>query len=323
MRPDWTRRSFLMAVGASMPLLPAALQKTHDGSVASTAPDRRTKAVPAGRSTWDPRSMSVQDVIDLIVAEIPDAPRDETVDTVKSGDPTVQVTGVATTFLATTEVIERAAAAGANLIITHEPTFYNHLDEVDWLERDAIYRHKRALLDKHGIVVWRFHDYWHDHEPDGILTGFLKQLGWEDRAVSETDRAALPATIELPTTTVAGLARDLKAGLGIARPLQVVGDPEMMCRRVGLLPGMYGGRSQIDFLGSSDVDVLVVGEINEWETAVYVQDAVSSGHPTALIILGHVPSEEPGMAWLAEWLQPRIKQIPVVHVPTKDPFTLI
>jgi len=38
------------------------------------------------------------------------------------------VTGIAVTMMATLDVLQRAAANGQNLIITHEPTFYDHLD---------------------------------------------------------------------------------------------------------------------------------------------------------------------------------------------------
>src|SRR5882672_4594672 len=53
----------------------------------------------------------------------------ETVDTFKAGDPDTKVTGVAVTMMATFDVLQRAAASGKNLVITHEPTFYNHPDE--------------------------------------------------------------------------------------------------------------------------------------------------------------------------------------------------
>jgi len=101
------------------------------------------------------RVETIQDVIDLILEAVGVEPIERTVDTIKSGDPAQPVTGVATTFLATTDVIERAASAGANLIITHEPTFYNHFDQVDWLEDDAVYLNKRRLLEEHGNNVSR------------------------------------------------------------------------------------------------------------------------------------------------------------------------
>jgi putative NIF3 family GTP cyclohydrolase 1 type 2 len=127
---------------------------------------------------------TIQAVIDTILSAIPGAPFPQTVDTVKSGDPARPVTGIVTTFLATMEVIERAAELGANLIITHEPTFFNHLDETAWLAGDAVYAAKLRLLEDKGIVVWRFHDHWHAHMPDGIFTGVIRALGWEQHVVS-------------------------------------------------------------------------------------------------------------------------------------------
>jgi putative NIF3 family GTP cyclohydrolase 1 type 2 len=79
------------------------------------------------------------------------------------------VTGIVTTMFPTLEVIEKTAEAGANLIIAHETPFYNHQDETDWLKDDDAYRHKIGLLNKHKIAIWRFHDYWHAHKPDGII----------------------------------------------------------------------------------------------------------------------------------------------------------
>ena len=53
----------------------------------------------------------------------------------------------ATTFLATRAVVQRAVDVGANLIITHEPVYYGHRDEVDWLADDPVYQAKRRLID--------------------------------------------------------------------------------------------------------------------------------------------------------------------------------
>src|SRR5713101_7317261 len=53
----------------------------------------------------------------------------KTVDTFKSGNPETPVTGIAVTMMATLDVLQRATANGQNLIITHEPTFFNHYDD--------------------------------------------------------------------------------------------------------------------------------------------------------------------------------------------------
>jgi hypothetical protein len=106
----------------------------------------------------------------------------ETVDTFKAGDSDTAVTGIAVTMMATMDVLQRAAASGKNLIITHEPTFYNHLDKFDALEQkenDPVLATKLAFIAEHHLVVWRFHDHWHRRRPDGIVAGMVHALGWE------------------------------------------------------------------------------------------------------------------------------------------------
>src|SRR3974390_2674711 len=61
----------------------------------------------------------------------------------KAGNPDPPVTGIATTFAATLDVLERAVSSGKNVIITHEPTFYSHTDDTSALKGDPIYQAKR------------------------------------------------------------------------------------------------------------------------------------------------------------------------------------
>ena len=69
--------------------------------------------------------------------------------------------------------------------------------------------------------------------------------------------------------------------------------------------------------------VLIVGELHEWETAEYIRDARQLGSKISLIILGHSVSEEPGMEWLVEWLQPKLPELKITHIASEDPFTWI
>ena len=262
-----------------------------------------------------PRARSIQDVIDLCMEVAPNVSAASTVDTVKVGDPSQEVRGVATTFLATYEVILRAIRFGVNLIITHEPTFYNHLDETHWLATDPVYEAKRRLLEENGVVVWRNHDYWHARDPDGIATGVLRLLGWTGYAQPDN-----PQRCVIPATPLSQLSVFMKRRFGAQR-VRVMGPPALPCERVGLLVGAVGGRRQIEALGG--VDVLVVGEVREWETTEYVRDGAWNDQPRGLIVVGHALSEEPGMQYLAEWLKPRIPGVQVRHIPTGDPFRYI
>jgi putative NIF3 family GTP cyclohydrolase 1 type 2 len=239
----------------------------------------------------------------------------DTVDTFKAGNPDTPVTGVAVTMMATMDVLERASAKGLNFVITHEPTFYAHLDTPEGIpESDPVWTEKRAFIEKHGMVVWRFHDHWHMRRPDGIEAGNIRALGWEK--FQRPDNQYLFA---IPETTLKELAREVATKLG-SPVLRVVGDPEMKVSKVGFSPGAAGSEREIRALEQDDVQVLMVGETREWETVEYAADAVSQHRPKALIVIGHIPSEQPGMEECARWFQGFVKTVPVEFVPAKQPF---
>ncbi|WP_276369340.1 Nif3-like dinuclear metal center hexameric protein [Chryseolinea sp. H1M3-3] len=258
--------------------------------------------------------MSIQQVIDLILTTIPGAPFKETVDTIKSGDGQQEVRGIITTMFATIDVVKQAVVQNVNFIIAHEPTFYNHRDDTSWLETDRVFQYKNDLLKKHNIVVWRFHDYWHTHKPDGVQMGVLTKLGWQKYFNVDN-----PRLVVIPPISLAELITHSKKSLGI-RQVRFIGDLNQVCKRIALSPGAAGGRSQIQLLQREKPDVLIVGEISEWETAEYIRDAQSMQLPMSLIVLGHAESEEPGMEWLVSWLQPKIPDVKVTHVPSNYPF---
>jgi len=238
-----------------------------------------------------------------------------TVDTFKDGDPATPVTGVAVTMMATFDVLQRAAAHGANLVITHEPTFYDHFDKLDVLEaeHDAVTAAKRAFIREHHIVVVRMHDHWHRRSPEPMATSLARKLGWDRYRSVESE-----FVYRLPETTLAELASAIRRRLP-APTLRVVGDPSLHVSKIVLVPGAAGFDRHRQAL-RQDVEVLVIGEAREWETVEYVADAVTAGQKKALIILGHIPSEQDGMEEFSRWLGTFVKDVPVTFVPTADPF---
>jgi len=259
---------------------------------------------------------TAQQVIERIQSHIGIPWKTPTVDTFKAGDPNTPVTGIAVTMMATLDVLQRAAASGANLIITHEPTFYNHEDSTAALrgQNDAVLSEKEAFIRDHHLVVWRFHDHWHQRRPDGILLGMVHKLGWQP--FQNADDAWL---FTLPQTTVADLAASLKRKLSVS-VLRVVGDPAMKVTNVAMLPGAAGSDMQIKMLENDKVQALVIGETREWETVEYVADAATEHKPKALIILSHIPSEQAGMDECTRWLKTFVKDVPVQFVPAAQPF---
>ena len=259
--------------------------------------------------------LTARDVVARIKQNIGVPWTEPTVDTFKDGDSTTRVTGIAVTMMATFDVLQRAAAHGANLVITHEPTFYDHFDKLDVLEseHDSVTAVKRAFIREHGMVVVRMHDHWHRRRPEPMATDLARVLGWERyRAESEW-------LYRVPETTLAELALTIRRRLP-APTLRVVGDSGLRVTKVGLSPGAAGFDAHRKLLQQDAVEVLVIGEAREWETVEYVADAVSAGRKKALIILGHVRSEQDGMEEFARWLGTFVKEAPVTFVPTADPF---
>ncbi len=261
------------------------------------------------------QNITIQQVIDLILKSIPGAPFPNSVDTIKAGDATQAVTGIVTTMFATIDVIKKAAELGANFIIAHEPTFYTHLDETKWLETDEIYQFKMALLNKHHITVWRFHDAIHAHRPDGVLTGVLTALGWSKMADPK-----IPNLITLPPSSLRSIIELAKKKLNIPH-VKYIGDKNQVCSRIVIMPGAVGVRTQIYSVGKQKPDLIICGEISEWETGEYIRDLQASGAKTSLLVLGHSVSEEPGMEWLVTWLKPQLPQITITHIPSGNPFS--
>jgi putative NIF3 family GTP cyclohydrolase 1 type 2 len=240
--------------------------------------------------------------------------RAETVDRFVAGDPETPIRGIATTMMATLDVIQRAAAAGKNLVITHEPTFYLHQDTTVGLEQDSTYQFKSEFIRKNGMAVWRFHDHWHAHQPDGIATGMTRELGWEKSADPQN-----PRMFTFSAASLSRFAKEIQTKLNI-RTMRVVGDPNLSIKRVAANWGYASRDPGIQLFARPDMDAVIVGEAREWEVVEYAQDAISAGQKKALIVLGHVVSEQAGMKYCAEWLRTFVSEVPVEFVAAVEPF---
>jgi putative NIF3 family GTP cyclohydrolase 1 type 2 len=259
-------------------------------------------------------ALTTGEVIDKIKKSLGIPWREQTVDRIIAGSPDTPVKGIATTMMATLDVMERAAAAGKNMVITHKPTFYSHQDTIDQIKDDPVYRFKADFITKNNMVSFRFHDRWHAHRPDGIATRMARELGWE-KYIDEQN----PRLFTLPETPLAKLAKEIQTRLKV-RTMRVVGDPRLPVKRAIASWGYVSQFPGIPLAARPDTDVLIVGEAREWEVVEYVQDEISAGRKKALIILGHVVSEQSGMKYCADWLKGFISEVPIEFVPAVEPF---
>jgi putative NIF3 family GTP cyclohydrolase 1 type 2 len=244
----------------------------------------------------------------------------------KAGDPSTVVKGIATTAMATMDVLQQAVQANTNLIVTYEPTFYSRADgAVDSPPgrggaaggNDPVIKAKREFIEKNGLVVFRLRDHWQARKENDRVTGLAGALGWRARAVS--DKAGKgDAVYEITAATAEATVAVIRSKLKLRAGLRVVGDRNAIIRRVLLIPGSMTATTL--WLRYSEVDMIVAGEVREWENTHYAADIFTSGEKRALVTIGRVVSEDPGMAVCAEWLKTIVKEVPAKWIGVGDPY---
>jgi putative NIF3 family GTP cyclohydrolase 1 type 2 len=270
-------------------------------------------------------ALTAQDIIDRIRKNLGLDWNSSTIDTFKAGDPATVVSGVVTTSLATLDVMRRAVKSGANLIVTSGPTFYSRTDSPmppagrgrgatpPPSTSDPVFTAKNEFIRTNKLVVWRFSEHWRRQTPDPFVVGMIDALGW-----TKYGSGGNPRRVTIPALTLDALAADAKAKLGARGGIRVVGDPQARVQTIGLAPGTIAIQETLAIL--PQVDVMIAGEIREWESSEYARDLVTAGRNTALILVGRSLSEDAGMKVCAEWLATIASDVPVHWLPAGDPY---
>jgi putative NIF3 family GTP cyclohydrolase 1 type 2 len=258
-----------------------------------------------------PVVLTAEQVIERIRQNVGVPWRTQTVDNIVLGYGATRVKGIATTMMATFEVVKRCISAERNLIISHETPVYMHQDDTLPLAKDPTYLAKKEFIERNQAVVFHFHDHWHARRPDGIGAGMARELGWEKNADPTN-----PRTYTFPGTPLAEFAKNIQKRLNI-RTMRVVGDPKMPVKKVTT---SWGYMSAVATVARPEVELFVLGETREWEVVEYIQDCIAAGQKKALIILGHVVSEQAGMRYCAEWLKSLVTEVPVEFIAAPEPF---
>ena len=263
-------------------------------------------------------SITAADAAATLLTSLGAPVRATTVDGFLAGDSRTPVTGIVTTMMATMDVLHRAVARHANLIVTHEPAFWDHHNlAIDSLvaEHDEVYARKLTYIEENGLVIWHLHDAMHDMRPDLVDQGTLKQLGWP---IPDE----YPAITEIQSIRLADLVSYAAKNLG-ASAARYIGQPDAHISHVGLALGFRGSDNVRHLLQDPRVDAVLIGEAHEWEVGAYAADAVTLGLHKALIVLGHIPSEQYGMAELTTIIEQKLPDVPVTFVPCRDPYSTL
>ena len=237
---------------------------------------------------------------------------EDTVDTCKAGDPAKEVQKVALCCIASPSILRHAHAWGADLLITHEPTYHDNFDRLH--ADDLVATEKRRLVEATGMTIYRYHDHAHAALPDVIAIGELEELGWD----KEEFDGQLLLTLHQPRP-VRELAREIGERLGIAQ-VRLAGHPETTVKTAVL---GFGARNMLELMNQQEADLYISGELCEWNACEYIRDAAELGHRKALLVLGHISSETAGMKYAQKLVQPIAPGIATRYFDNPDVFMYI
>jgi hypothetical protein len=176
-----------------------------------------------------------------------------------------------------------------------------------------VFTGKHEFITRHNLVVFRLSDHWRQRQPDPFAQGIAAALRW-----SKYQSAGDPLRFDIPALGLDALVSHVKNALRSRGGIRVIGDPRSTVHRVGLLPGTTPIQAALKML--PNVDVIVAGEVREWESVEYVRDKVFAAEKKGLILVGRVVSEEPGMNVCANWLKTFVTEVPTRHMAAGDPY---
>ena len=181
------------------------------------------------------------------------------------------------------------------------------------LSTDPVFAGKNAFIARHKLVIFRLTHHWNQRQPDPRAVGLAAAMGWTKYKAGDGGQR-----FEVPAITLEALASQLKKSLGTRGGIRAIGDRTMPVRRIGLLPGYTQIQAAIAMLPG--VDAIVAGEVQEWESATYVQDVSFAGVKKGFISIGRVVNEAPGMQVCADWLKTIVPEVPTRFISAGDPY---
>ncbi len=253
--------------------------------------------------------VTTKDIHEYLLANSPWVDRERTVDTVKSGDPSRPVRKAGVCWYPSIWDIRAAVAAGCDLLIAHEPTFWHHSqDEVPWRTRGpgAV---KSRVLEESGLVILRAHDTWDNWPVDGIRDSWARFLGLGE-PVQEGSELRWTALYGVEEQTLKHFARHVARRvreLG-EEGIQVMGDPERVVRRVAVGVGcIVPDQEMVD--AGADVLITCFDGASYWS---HRERNAESG--AAIITVEHGSSEMPGLMALRGHLAERFPSVEFIYI---------
>ena len=253
--------------------------------------------------------VTADNLLQHVLAASPWVDRASTVDRVIVGDGERAISTALVTWISSFAACREAVRRGVDLLVTHEPTFWNHHDDRPAVA-DPVAQEKLRFLEESGLVILRLHDSWDRFPEVGIPFAWARFLGFAGAPVRVHPQGC-QHRYDLDPLPAGDFAQRVAARTAaVGEPvIQFVGDPELPVSRIGVGTGCGCGIEEYREMGC---DLAVVCDDGQWYWGP-IQRAADAGLP--VVRVNHGTSEEPGMVTLAAYLQQAFPTLAVEHLP--------
>ena len=269
--------------------------------------------------------MKAEAILEYFLSQATWQDRRTTVDRIIMGDPHKEVKRILVTWMSTLPAVQYAIEHGFDMLMTHEPTFWIHANEIETLnnqgDRDGkmtASNIKRKLIADSGLVVVRNHDVWDRFPAVGIPWALARFLDIHGESIA-TGNKGYQLAFQIDAIDPKRLAekvasRTAKFGEPVVQLFDKTDSP---ITRLGIGTGCACQPGIFLEMGCDGAIVCDDG-CSFWKDISW---AVEANLP--LIRIGHGASEEPGMATLTDYINANLTGVSAEHFPLSTAVTFI
>lgn len=231
------------------------------------------------------------------------------------GHADAQINSIYITLDASGEAVERAAAEGCGLVITHHPLIFTPIRRIT----DTDFIGKRLLqLAENRISLYSMHTNFDTSVMGRIVADQIgQQIEGPLESVAEEDGQALGIGSVgnlLRPQSLEELARQIKEAFSLP-DVRFFGDPQKILSRAAVCPG--SGKGMAEEALKAGCEVLITGDIDHHEGI----DSVEKG--LCIIDAGHHGLEHIFVDYMASWIAERHPEIRIMKDANHSPFSVV
>lgn len=261
--------------------------------------------------------MKARDVLEHFLSRAPWVDRTKTVDRIIVGDAEKEVPHCVVTWIPSFAALREAVKRGVDLLLVHEPTFWDHLDRSP--ETKPAAAAKLDFIREHGLVILRNHDCWDGWPEIGIPWAWARFLGLSGKPAAVGPNA-FQQRYDVDAVPFGEFAASIaKRTTAVGEPMvEAAGDPARPVSKIGIGTGCYCSVFQFIEMGCDCCIVCDDGANYYWGAVQHAED-----HGISVITVNHGTSEEPGMVTLARYVNEHLDGVKAEHLPQGCRFRLL